>query len=157
MAPKNKTTAGWITLVLLSVALFSYVFNTTTRIQWDVVALIATFFALVLLILKFDPAGKSIPIAGYKFKPELAVDLLLAMLYSLFIFKIKIHTFFDDAGFLLRYLDHFSEGYFFTFNTSEGPVLGISSFLYGLLCGGIATTHLLDNRSEEHTSELQSH
>jgi hypothetical protein len=49
----------------------------------------------------------------------------------------------DDAGFVLRYFAQAQEGCFYCFNASDGPVLGISSFLFGVLGNGLAWTRLL--------------
>ncbi len=40
--------------------------------------------------------------------------------------------FFDDAGFILRYLDQLKHGYWFQYNPGEGAVFGISGFIHGL-------------------------
>jgi hypothetical protein len=50
---------------------------------------------------------------------------------------------FDDAGFLLRYLQNFANGYFYAFNPQDGPVFGISSFSYGLINGILCMTHIV--------------
>jgi hypothetical protein len=52
------------------------------------------------------------------------------------------HFFFDDAGFILRYLDHFAEGYFFKYNINDPPVYGISGFIHGSVCGILCFLHL---------------
>ncbi len=146
MRGENKGSAtGWVIYAVLTLLLLAFVFSTTTRIHWDVIGILAGYALVIFAIMRLRLTNRGISVFKFRVDSTHIVDLLLAMLYSLFIFKIKIHTFFDDAGFLLRYLDHFSAGYFFTYNLNEGPVLGISSFLYGLVCGLAAMTHLLDN------------
>jgi hypothetical protein len=49
----------------------------------------------------------------------------------------------DDGGIVLRYMDNFAEGYFYTYNPSDGPVFGVSSFTHGILADFFAYTHLL--------------
>lgn len=49
----------------------------------------------------------------------------------------------DDVGFILRYLDNFRDGCFYCYNVEDGPVFGISSFIYGLLAGIINMLHLM--------------
>ena len=49
----------------------------------------------------------------------------------------------DDAGFVLRYLDNFAAGHFYVFNPSDGPMFGLSSFLHGLLAGLLALSGIL--------------
>lgn len=49
----------------------------------------------------------------------------------------------DDAGFVLRYLDNFARGHFYCFNPTDGPIFGISSFLHGILSGLLAWSHVL--------------
>ncbi|MFI5251103.1 MAG: hypothetical protein ACHQQQ_01615 [Bacteroidota bacterium] len=48
----------------------------------------------------------------------------------------------DDAGIILKYMDNFRNGYFYSYNPSDGPVFGISSFTHGLLSGFFAFTHI---------------
>ena len=48
------------------------------------------------------------------------------------------HPLIDDAGIVLRYLDNFRDGHFYTYNVSDGPVFGISGFVHGILTGALA-------------------
>lgn len=72
------------------------------------------------------------------------IDIALPVAAVLYI-KYTNHIFpVDDVGFILRYLDHFAEGCFYCFNVDDGPVFGISSFVYGILAGFLTWTHILD-------------
>ncbi len=69
--------------------------------------------------------------------------ILLSAGTTAFIFINWNFTLFDDAGFLLRYLQNFAKGYFYAFNPQDGPVFGISSFSYGLINGILCMTHIV--------------
>lgn len=49
-------------------------------------------------------------------------------------------TVFDDGGIVLKYLDNFAAGHFYAYNAEDGPMFGISGFLFGVLAGGLAWT-----------------
>ena len=72
-----------------------------------------------------------------------SVFLFLSAAATAFIITGWDFVLFDDAGFLLRYLDNFAKGYFYSFNPQDGPVFGISSFSYGLIAGTLSMTHLV--------------
>jgi hypothetical protein len=72
-------------------------------------------------------------------------DAFAACIALAILFLGSNRTFFDDVGFTLRYLDNFSNGYFYCFNPSDGAVFGISGFLNTLFCGGIAWLHILSS------------
>ncbi|MBK5285572.1 MAG: hypothetical protein JJE25_09215 [Bacteroidia bacterium] len=59
------------------------------------------------------------------------------------IFRFWHFPLFDDAGFILRYLDNFADGHFYAFNAQDGPVFGVSSFSQGIINGVLCWTHLL--------------
>src|SRR5687767_8031350 len=83
--------------------------------------------------------------AGTRFKNILQhpfTEFLSILIISSGIFLLTPHFFFDDAGFILRYLDHFREGYFFRFNIQDAPVYGISGFLHGLFTGSLCWLHI---------------
>lgn len=71
-----------------------------------------------------------------------AFYLILSAAVTSFIVLNWNFALFDDAGFLLRYLDNFAKGYFYSFNPQDGAVFGISSFSYGILTGILSITHL---------------
>lgn len=58
----------------------------------------------------------------------IVVALVLTMLWALL-----PHTFFDDTGFIIRYLHQAAHGQFFHFNAQDPPVFGVSGFLYGCM------------------------
>ncbi|HHG86350.1 MAG TPA: hypothetical protein ENJ82_16485, partial [Bacteroidetes bacterium] len=69
------------------------------------------------------------------------IALSLAAVFYIIIYDPIIYV--DDVGFILRYLDNFQEGCFYCFNMEDGPVFGISSFIYGLLAGGLNWLHIM--------------
>lgn len=78
-----------------------------------------------------------------------AVPLVLASLLTLFLYRWIDplgHPFVDDAGIVLRYLDHFRAGLFYTYNPADGPVFGISGFIHGLVAGGLAFVQIAPER-----------
>ena len=61
-----------------------------------------------------------------------AVDWMFALMAAAWLYTVWPHLFFDDAGFILRYLDQSVHGGWFRYNAGEGPVFGISGFIHGL-------------------------
>ena len=53
------------------------------------------------------------------------------------------NVFVDDTGFVVRYLRSAADGCFYCYNVEDGPVFGISSFLYGFVTSVIALPGLL--------------
>ncbi len=81
---------------------------------------------------------------NFRFNFQWILELALPMAGVLYVKYIDPISYVDDAGFILRYLDHFAEGCFYCFNVEDGPVFGISSFVYGLMAGFLTWTHLLN-------------
>jgi hypothetical protein len=74
-------------------------------------------------------------------KPHL--DLMGALLFALAYFWLwPTRVLPDDAGIILKYMDNFADGHFYTYNVADGPVFGISSFLHGIVAGFFAYTKL---------------
>jgi hypothetical protein len=73
---------------------------------------------------------------------DLFLDVGVALVAAALIFKIYPGEFFDDAGFVLRYLENFKDGFFYAYNSTDGPVFGISSAFQGLVNGAICATGL---------------
>jgi hypothetical protein len=112
--------------------------------------LTATIFVLSFTILNYDSSnftfwnasltfGLLLVFAGLIFhfsKQKLGpwLDLIFAGIIAGILFAIWPHTFFDDAGFILRYLENTKQGVWFRFNSDELPVYGISGFIHGLFC-----------------------
>lgn len=72
------------------------------------------------------------------------LEILGALLFALLYFWLwPTRVLPDDAGIILKYMENFAQGYFYTYNIADGPVFGISSFLHGILAGFFAYTHLL--------------
>lgn len=63
--------------------------------------------------------------------PRIA-DWTFAVVVAVYLYRQWPHTFFDDAGFIMRYLDQLHKGYWFQYNAGEGAVFGISGFIHGL-------------------------
>src|SRR6202008_4290115 len=70
------------------------------------------------------------------------VEFLLVISITSLIFYFLPRIFYDDAGFILRHLDHFSQGYWFRYNINDPPVYGISGFIHGVFCGMLCLLHL---------------
>lgn len=61
-------------------------------------------------------------------------DWAFASILTAYLYRLWPHMFFDDAGFIMRYLDQLKDGYWFQYNGGEGAVFGISGFIHGLYC-----------------------
>lgn len=72
------------------------------------------------------------------------LERLVAVAVPLFVHFFDPPIWMDDAGFILRYFAQAQEGCFYCFNAADGPVFGISSFLFGLLGNALAWTGILD-------------
>ena len=70
-------------------------------------------------------------------------DFIVSVFSAAVIFRLWHFPHFDDAGFILRYLDNFAKGHFYSFNTQDAPVFGLSSFSQGIINGFLSWTHLL--------------
>lgn len=64
----------------------------------------------------------------------LFASILLALYVLALINPFSIPTI-DDSAIVMRYLRNFQTGHFFAFNVQDGPVYGISGFVYGLAAG----------------------
>jgi hypothetical protein len=64
-------------------------------------------------------------------------SFIKAILLGTLFFYLMPRVFFDDAGFIWRYMFQAEQGYWFTFNQNEGTVYGMSSFLFGILASGL--------------------
>lgn len=83
------------------------------------------FFAVVAIALSLL-AGKV-----RNHLPRIA-DWTFAIVVAVYLYRQWPHAFFDDAGFIMRYLDQLHKGYWFQYNAGEGAVFGISGFIHGL-------------------------
>lgn len=81
-------------------------------------------------------------------------DALLAAALTLFLYKTWPHTFFDDAGFIMRYLDNLKQGVWFHYNAGEGPIFGISGIIHGLLTSIWVTFFHMTPERALHVSNL---
>lgn len=82
-----------------------------------------------------------------KFRPQILLEILLCVAVVQLVRWYDPIRYVDDTGFILRYWDNFQQGCFFCFNASEGPVFGLSSFIYGLLGGLMVLSHLFSPES----------
>ncbi|MGL5889589.1 MAG: hypothetical protein ACRC3B_06885 [Bacteroidia bacterium] len=123
-----------ISLVLTALSLYT-VFISKDAFEAKKIALLITGIVLLLVVGEW----------GYNRNKwiDLFLDLAISAAAALFIFRIYPGEFFDDAGFEMRYLENFSSGYFYSFNSTDGPVFGISSPFQGLLNGFLCYTHIL--------------
>jgi hypothetical protein len=67
----------------------------------------------------------------------------ISALCAVIVFRFWNFPLFDDAGFVLRYLDNFAKGHFYSFNVQDSPVFGMSSFSQGFINGILCWAHLL--------------
>lgn len=117
-AKKTIDTPAWLSLGFL-------IFLTSLIIRDDSLRLGTVLFAAGVLLLCWLGGN------AWRYAPKLT-DVGFALLVSAYLYKLWPHMFFDDAGFILRYLDHLDQGYWFHYNAGEGAVFGISGFLHGL-------------------------
>lgn len=108
---------------------------------WIVKAIPLTFllsagYFLLVQLREANEKVKLLRLPGYTF------EILIALGFVGIIHKLHPPLFIDDSGFILRYLDHFAEGYFYTFNPADGSAFGISSFSFGIFTGFLSWTHL---------------
>lgn len=82
------------------------------------------------------------------------VDILFSLAVSGYLYKIWPHTFFDDAGFIMRYLDQLKHGFWFQYNPGEGAVFGISGFMHGLYCSILVKYFGMSAERALHVSNL---
>ncbi|MBF0547322.1 MAG: hypothetical protein HQM08_22970 [Candidatus Riflebacteria bacterium] len=69
------------------------------------------------------------------------LDFLVALLLAAIVFYFwPISQILDDGGIILKYMDNFREGYFYSYNPADGPIFGISGFLHGIISGAFAWT-----------------
>ncbi len=103
-------------------------------LRWYVPA--AFWVAAIYSAMHAIPAWQ--PTFRIQLRAQLLIEFALSLGAVLYLKYIDPMVYVDDAGFILRYFDHFAEGCFFCFNVEDGPVFGLSSFIYGLL-GGFLT------------------
>lgn len=104
---------------------------------------IAFIAAAIYSLLDAIPAWK--PTFRLQFRAVWVIEIALCIAAVLYVAYIDPILYVDDAGFILRYFDHFADGQFFTYNAGDGPVFGLSSFIYGLLGGLITWAGFLDS------------
>jgi len=88
------------------------------------------------LIFRYIPTG--IKFIKNKVNIQYILDFIITIIITYLIFILSARYLFDDAGYVLRYVENFKQGHFYQFNKSDSPVFGLSGFIYGLLCFGIS-------------------
>jgi hypothetical protein len=159
--PKGRRLWGWLPVEVLWLLGFGVFFYLLGRVHW---AEKWEGFQYNPVIRRYLPATFLIA-AGYvmlgtlrpfkiltlpKFRLTFLMEVLLGLLAVLYIKYLDPMLYVDDTGFILRYLDHFKEGCFYCYNPEDGPVFGISSFVYGLLAGAIRWTGILNSEGTIH-------
>ncbi|MCF8276913.1 MAG: hypothetical protein K9J17_09275 [Flavobacteriales bacterium] len=71
--------------------------------------------------------------------------LVLSVFAAAFTYTVLPNIFVDDTGFVVRYMNMARKGCFYCYNVSDGPVFGISSFLYGLATISLAMADIASN------------
>lgn len=65
---------------------------------------------------------------------QYGVDLVISICIAFVVYRFSTRFLFDDAGYVLRYIFNFQQGYFYKFNPHDPPVFGLSGFVYGCIC-----------------------
>ncbi|MBF0406738.1 MAG: hypothetical protein HQM10_05270 [Candidatus Riflebacteria bacterium] len=77
-------------------------------------------------------------------KSHFLYDLLWSIILSTIFFAIwPTSLILDDGGIILKYMDNFQKGYFYTYNIEDGPIFGISGFIHGISAGLLTFSGLL--------------
>jgi hypothetical protein len=70
-------------------------------------------------------------------------DVLISLLFAgAFFYLWPTDLIYDDGGIVLKYMDNFARGYFYSYNPADGPVFGISGFLHGIVAGAFSYLHV---------------
>lgn len=110
-------------------------------LRWHVPAVffVAALYAWLQAVPEWQPTYR------LRLRAQLPVEFALSLGAVLYLKYLDPMVYVDDAGFILRYFDHFAEGCFFCFNVDDGPVFGLSSFIYGLLGGFLTWSGLFNS------------
>lgn len=100
-------------------------------------------FAFVSIVIWLIHGSKN-PIAKRtsQFLQNNFFEFILVVLFTFGVYRIVPHFFFDDSGFILRHLDHFTQGYLFKYNIDDPSVYGVSGFIHGIFTGLLCRIHL---------------
>jgi len=121
-------------LILTLIILIYGLINVNKSITFPIASETMLFFVITFFIPILNFKKELFKMDGFQIKWMDAKYIILSVIATFYLFKTLPHIFFDDSGFTLRYLDNFSEGFYYTFNKNEAPVYGISSFLYLNFC-----------------------
>lgn len=112
---------------------FFMVFGGVYRFEWFMLRLLPMAFGLAAiysLVTRLQPADRP---GRSQFQPIIFLQILLSACVPLFIHFKDPMLWMDDAGFIMRYFDNLGQGCFYCYNVQDGPVFGVSSFLFGLV------------------------
>lgn len=71
------------------------------------------------------------------------IKIILSLLFTIsFFLSWSSYVIMDDAAIILRYMDNFAKGYFYSYNPTDGPIFGISGFIHGMLSGIFSYSHI---------------
>lgn len=104
------------------------------------ISFIITFFSGFCILQVF--------LSKFKYKKDNVtkegIDLILSVVFTTMYFIFwNTNIAVDDAGFVIKHLENFSKGYFFSFNPEDGPIYGISGFWHNIIGGLFAYFHIL--------------
>lgn len=121
-------------------SLFSFAFLSLSAVAFLTMQADETELVPLLIFIVVAACALVLSALGYgrKKQIDLTLDWILAFAAAALIFSVYPNEFFDDAGFVMRYLDNFSAGHFYAYNPTDGPVLGISSPFQGIISGALS-------------------
>jgi hypothetical protein len=135
MPSQNQILKHSMNLAVLIAIVYLGIWGLAERAQWTwqpfaIFALLNWIFA--------DKFFQHIPSTlQFKHRPlrlSVVADIIIAILLAILAYSFLSRYLFDDAGFVLRYVENFKSGYFYRFNPTDAPVFGLSGFIYGLVC-----------------------
>jgi hypothetical protein len=132
----RKTALRWIINASVLITLLILCFLPVDKahpiawIPYGIFALANWLFADLL----FSYTPPPFTIKSRKLAVQPIMDLIYATIITAIIFNFSSRFLFDDAGFVLRYVENFKQGYFYHYNQGDPPVFGLSGFIYGCIC-----------------------
>ena len=129
----QKPALRWIINALVLITLVIIVFLPEDKEQpiwwqpYTIFALANWLFAD--LIFRYTPPALNIK--SKKIPLQYLLDIIYATIITAIVFNYSSRYLFDDAGFVLRYVENFKQGYFYHYNPGDPAVFGLSGFIYG--------------------------
>jgi hypothetical protein len=147
---------GWLPTEVPWLLGLGILFHFLAQVQWDKTwegfvydPILRWYVPLVFLVAALYSVLAAVPELRLTYRLRLRVFWIVEVALSIgavvYLDRVDGMVHVDDAGFILRYLDHFAEGCFFCFNVEDGPVFGLSGFIYGLLGGFLTWTGIFDS------------